>query len=260
MPGWRRSRLRLLRSRVSLTLLATAACEGVTGPNIPASLEKVSGDDQSTVAGTALPQPLVVKVANRSGVPVSGVAVTWAITAGGGSISLAAGAATDGLGQTSAVWTLGTAAGDNAVTATAQGVSGVSFAATSTPDRAAAVRISRDSLLLPALGDTVRLSASVVDRYNNVIASAKALWVSSDIEVVSVDSAGLVRAQKNGVAFVVATSAGNADTARTRVSQQVAGLAVSPSLDTISVVGGTLNLSVATFDRNGYLVVGAPVT
>lgn len=70
-----------------------------------------SGDQQSGTVGSALSQPLVIKV-TRQGIGVEqGQVVTFQVTAGGGSLS--AGADTtgaDGLVQT--VWTLGTRAGD----------------------------------------------------------------------------------------------------------------------------------------------------
>jgi hypothetical protein len=49
----------------------------------PARVVVAAGDDQSAVAGTALPTPLAVRVEDEHGNPVPGVAVAWTSSAGG---------------------------------------------------------------------------------------------------------------------------------------------------------------------------------
>src|SRR5690606_34432984 len=68
-----------------------------------------------------LPEPVVVEVRDNSDRPVSGVVVTWSISAGGGSLS-ATTSSTDGSGRAQVLWTLGTGAGVNRLNATVQGV------------------------------------------------------------------------------------------------------------------------------------------
>jgi plastocyanin len=91
----------------------------------------VSGDGQTAVVGTALPAPFVVRVTDAQSNAVSGVAVTWTVTAGGGSLS-AASTQTNSQGQASVTLTLGLTAGTNTVTASSAGLSGspVTFSAT----------------------------------------------------------------------------------------------------------------------------------
>jgi hypothetical protein len=101
-----------------------------TAPTVvPAALVLVSGSGQAAAAGQALPNPLVVKVTDASGNPVSGVTVNFAVTAGGGSLS-AAQATTTSTGTASVTWTLGVA-GTNTVVATSGTLSGspVTFSA-----------------------------------------------------------------------------------------------------------------------------------
>ncbi|MBC8123675.1 MAG: DUF4082 domain-containing protein [Gemmatimonadaceae bacterium] len=96
------------------------------------TLSKVSGDNQNGTVGTALSEPLVVRLTDSSDNPQAGVTISFAITAGDGSISNTS-ATTDANGQTSTVLTLGATAGVNGVSASAVGVGTVNFTASSNP-------------------------------------------------------------------------------------------------------------------------------
>lgn len=95
-------------------------------------LESVSGDGQSALVGTSLPEPLVVRARDGGGNPVPGLAVAWLAGNGGGSLAPAT-STTDADGLASTQWTLGSAAGANTATAVVSGVGTVGFSATSTP-------------------------------------------------------------------------------------------------------------------------------
>ncbi len=71
--------------------------------------------------GVALSAPLVARILDASGKPIQSVDVSWSVTSGNGSVSPAT-AKTDASGVASAVWTLGTVAGEQQVTATAGAV------------------------------------------------------------------------------------------------------------------------------------------
>jgi hypothetical protein len=95
-----------------------------------------SAQAQQARAGTDVPAPPSVLVKDLNGNGISGVAVTFEVTQGGGAIAPASGAiTTDGNGvATLTSWTLGTNPGANQVSASAQGVPGsVVFDATGTP-------------------------------------------------------------------------------------------------------------------------------
>lgn len=112
----------------------------------PGSLVRVSGDGQSGTAGSALAAPFVVRVQDAGGNPVSGVAVNFTVTSGGGSITPAT-ATTNASGQASATATLGATAGANSFTVTSVGLSGspMVFTATGTAGAAATlIRVSGD--------------------------------------------------------------------------------------------------------------------
>ncbi|HET8650538.1 MAG TPA: Ig-like domain-containing protein, partial [Gemmatimonadales bacterium] len=123
---------------------------GGTGPSDANTLERLTGDKQTGIAGQALPAPLVVRVHDKSGSAVSGVSVSFAVAAGGGSLSNSS-ATTDANGQASVTLTLGPAAGtnNNQVTASATGLTGspVTFTASATaPSPVVVGAISPDTL------------------------------------------------------------------------------------------------------------------
>ena len=91
----------------------------------------VSGDGQTGQAGTRLGSALVVRVLDEGDNPVSGVAVSWTVASGGGSVSPTS-ATTGADGQASTAWTLGPGVGAQRVQASAAGAGSVQFDATST--------------------------------------------------------------------------------------------------------------------------------
>ena len=93
---------------------------------------KISGDTQQGNTGTALTQPFVVEVQDGSSVAFEGVPVTFAVTAGDGTLS-ATSATTDVNGRALSTLTLGNTAGTNTVRVSVQGVSQtITFTATAT--------------------------------------------------------------------------------------------------------------------------------
>jgi len=96
-------------------------------PGPAASVAVVSGDAQSALAGTAVPAALTAQVRDQFGNGISGRSVTFAVSAGGGSITPSTGV-TDASGNASATaWTLGKSAALQSVNVT----SGI-FAVTAT--------------------------------------------------------------------------------------------------------------------------------
>ena len=93
---------------------------------------KISGDNQQGTAGAALAQPFVVEVRDGDSIAFVGVPVTFAVTAGGGTLS-ATSTTTDANGRTQSTLTLGNTGGTNTVTVSAQGASQTAtFTATAT--------------------------------------------------------------------------------------------------------------------------------
>ena len=94
----------------------------------PHTLTRISGIEQQGPAGAVLAQPFAVLVQNQNGDPVAGATVTFAVTAGGGTLSVET-ATTDAGGRASTTLTLGSDPGSNTVTATVAGLDPVTFSA-----------------------------------------------------------------------------------------------------------------------------------
>ena len=92
------------------------------------AIKKISGDNQSGRPGARLANPFVVEVVDENDDPVSGITVTFAVTAGGGSVSPTS-ATTNASGRAQTVLTLGDEIGDNTVTARVTGLRAVTFTA-----------------------------------------------------------------------------------------------------------------------------------
>ena len=106
-----------------------------TGLAVARTLDKPSGDGQEGAAGAALSEALVVEVRDQNGQTLAGVEVTFAVTAGGGTLSSTT-ATTDADGRATTMLTLGRTPGTNEVTATVADLEPVTFTATAeaTPD------------------------------------------------------------------------------------------------------------------------------
>lgn len=108
-------------AQVTATAGAATASASVTVTQVPAQLEKVSGDAQLGTVGQALADALVVQVNDSRGNPAAGIAVTFANTQEGGSLGTPA-AMTGTDGRASSTWTLGPTPGTaHQVTATVTG-------------------------------------------------------------------------------------------------------------------------------------------
>jgi hypothetical protein len=166
---------------------AAAACGGDgTGPDgagVPARLDVVAGDLQSATVGTELPQPLVVKVTDAKGKPVSGLVVNFVVTAGNGHV-FAGAVQTNGSGEARERWTLGTVTGDTqkVEVRTVDAGNGdkvvfATFRAVATPGAPMAI-----APVAPApagvagqpLSDSI--AAKVTDQYGNPVPGATVLW------------------------------------------------------------------------------------
>jgi len=89
----------------------------VSNQPLPATLLAESGGNQSALADSTLPQPLVARVTAGDGLGVAGVWVRFTVTSGGGTVS-ADSVLTDGTGRAAVSWTLARSFQPQIVTAT----------------------------------------------------------------------------------------------------------------------------------------------
>jgi hypothetical protein len=194
----------------------------IAGP--PASVAIVSGDGQSGTVGTELPAALTVRVTDTGARPVTGATVTWAVTAGGGTVTPTT-ATTDSNGTGSTRWTLGTSLGANSATATVAGSAAVTFEATSTAGATTSVSVTSPTAI-PYEGDTVQLAAVAKDQYGNAIPGKTATWTSSNPDTAPVSATGLLQAWGTGPVQVTANIDGIAGSVM---------LTLTPILATVTV-------------------------
>jgi len=168
----------------SVTFVATGAAAGGGGGGggvlTPAQIVLVSGNGQSGNVSAQLGQPMVVKVVDASGIPVSGTTVTWTIAAGnaGGSASPNS-SVTDGSGQASTIWTLGSKLFQQTLTASvAVPALSQALTATGTLGSSGAVLINGGNNQTGPTGSLLpsRLLAKVVDQNNNAVVGARVTW------------------------------------------------------------------------------------
>ena len=96
------------------------SAEGTLSPT-PSTLSIVSGDNQTGLTGEPLTNPSVVEVRDENGNPLEGVTVTFAVSAGGGSLSDTS-VETDANGLAQSILTLGGDPGTNTVEVTVEGI------------------------------------------------------------------------------------------------------------------------------------------
>lgn len=124
---------------------------------------------------------------------------------------------------------------------------------------ATTVSLSSSTANFSSLTDTLRLVATVKDQTGKPMQGATLSWVSSNTQVATVSSTGLVTSVGNGSAQIT-VSAGTATAAATVVVQQVAAsMEVTPSRAFL-VTADTLVLQATVRDSAGAAIAGHPVT
>ena len=145
-----------------VTFTATAAEQAS-----PHSLTKVCGDSQRGTVSRQLAKPFVVSVAAADSSAIAGVVVSFAVTAGGGTLA-AVTDTTDANGRAATRLTLGSELGTNAVSATVEGLASVSFTATGEEDPLASLfDLFNQSGKLAALPDRTQLLPNAPNPFNS---------------------------------------------------------------------------------------------
>ncbi|MFL5962507.1 MAG: OmpL47-type beta-barrel domain-containing protein [Gaiellaceae bacterium] len=215
-------------SPVTLNATGTAAAA--------ATLSALSGEGQSATVNTIVSTAPSVRVVDSFGNPVVGVAVTFAIDSGGGSVT-GGSATTTGSGvATVGSWTLGTGAGANMLAATSGGLNGspVTFTAAGTADSAAALAVNGGNNQSKTVDTNLATAPSVkvTDQFGNPVSGV-------------------------GVTFAVVSGGGSAT--GLSPSTNASGVAAVGSwklgtvggANTLSASSGSLTGSPLTFTANG---------
>ena len=178
----RPSPLQLTRAAASLALLSLGAALGACGdkklaPDVPASVNIVSGDSQTLLAGNRASTPLVVAIANGDGTPLSNAAVQWRVSSGGGSLETIVGT-TDANGKVSTVYRSPALAGTAAVTASAGGQSR-QFTVLIIADTTGTLVAYGGNGAAAIVGVPLTLTARATDRFGNPMSGVDVAWSTS---------------------------------------------------------------------------------
>lgn len=222
---------------LSATFLALGCGDETTDPErtmqgsltvFPAANEIVLGDTQQ----------LTAMVYDASGMEIAGAKILW-------SSSAPATATVDSLGLVRAV-----SVGAAVITANYDGASARADVRVLAPS-ATSVDLIPDTVVLSAVGDTLRPVVVVLDQLGRVIEDAPVTWSSSNDSVAIVDSAGLFLAVGVGRAWGTAASGAADKAVAVVVTQTPHSVAMSPPTATISQ-GDTIRLTAAAVDANGH--------
>ena len=166
---------------ISAVLLTTAAAACSSTPEATATtVTIVSGNNQTATVATAAGAPLVVKVTDQSGAPVTGVAVYFAP---GGTATLGSPLAyTDASGDASTTLTLGTASGLDSIIVSTAGVSNsATFTVMANPGAPAAIAVVSGDGQGTAAGSALPapLVVAVTDIYGNPVPGVPVDWAGA---------------------------------------------------------------------------------
>jgi hypothetical protein len=195
------------------------------------------GDDQRAAPGSAVPIAPSVKVTDSNGNAVAGVAVTFAATSGGGSVT-GNPASTNGQGiATVGSWILGETAGINTLTATAVGLIGSPVTFTATAGTATTLVLNGGDGQSAEVGSAVAIAPSVK------VTNAEGTGVA-DVQVTFAVASGggsitgsTATTDAQGIATVGSWTLGIVAGVNT-MTAKVAGLAGSPVTFTSSAIAG----------------------
>ncbi|MEP7383473.1 MAG: Ig-like domain-containing protein [Gemmatimonadota bacterium] len=201
--------------------------------------------DSATVSVHQTAQ-LIARVTDSTGSLLDARLLTW-------SSDTPSAVTVDGNGVVTAV-----ATGQARVTATAEGKSG-SAVVIVTPIPVASIEVTPTSGAL-VQGDTLLLSARLLDAQGRVLTGRVVSWISGAPMIASVDSRGHVTAIGPGTALIIASSEGVRTTISITVAAAtVAAVVTSPANATIQE-GTTVQLSASIMDARGRPMAGKVAT
>ena len=125
----------------------------------------------------------------------------------------------------------------------------------------AVVRISPDddTLRFGILGDTIRLSAEVLDANGHMVEGVQVAWATSDLGVATINRDGLLTAMGNGIATISASTHTVTASTRVEVDQVPVILNVLSTTDLLAI-GDSVRMTAQAFDAGGSPIVDADFT
>jgi len=260
------------QAQVTLTLGTTAGTVTVNGtisgvatpatftatatPGSPAALTPVSGNSQTAIGGSLLPNPLVVKVVDQYGNSVPGITVLFTVASGAGSLSSSS-VITDSNGRAQVTWRLGAVGAEHAVHASAGTLPAVTFTATAITGSPALLSVVSGSEQAATVGTMLPnpLVVKLTDEYSNPVPGVTVSFTvtagSGTLSPTSSATTANGQAQAN---LQLGTTAGTVT-----VRASVAGVSAPASLTATALAGAPASLSAVSGDRQTG-VVGSTLT
>lgn len=185
-------------------LAFAGACGSSTEPRVDVTPATITGTPTDTIratVGSTVVTPLTVVVKNQAGRSIDSAIVTFAVTSGGGSVSSTS-VHTDTAGRATTTWTLGPTAGVQSATATATGLTSVTFVAIAAAGAPATATKAAGDAQSAVAGATVATAPSVkvVDAFGNPLQNVLVTFaVASGSGAIT---GGLANTNASGIATV----------------------------------------------------------
>jgi adhesin/invasin len=202
------------------TNTATASLTGVTTPvtftlatvaGPISTLTKVGTDPTSVIAGDKFGTEVRVRARDSFGNVISNATITFAVTAGGGSVATAS-VKTGTDGDAATVFTTGKTVGANTATASVSGVSSaVSFSVTTVAGAPVKVGAPSTGIVLAIPSGAVPLGFTLKDANDNPTTGGTFTYTSRSTSIATVSSNGTVTAVAAGQVVIVASASQGSD-------------------------------------------------
>ena len=234
----------------SLSLLVLSVACGKDSPTEPSPVPEPARITitPASVALSSIGQTakLTATVYSNDNTEITGAVVTWS----SGDVAVAT---VDNAG-------LVTAVANGTAQITAQAGSASQRIQVTVMQEAGRIDIEPAMATLMSLGETVQLTATVVDQNDQQVVGAVVTWSSGDVAVATVDNAGLVTAVSNGTAQITAQAGSASQRIQVSVMQEAGRIDIEPAMATLMSLGETVQLTATVVDQNDQQVVGAVVT
>jgi len=236
----------------------TASSGGVSGiavaivlVNGPGAASIVVTPEVATLTSLGATQQYTATAIDANGNVLTGVVFQWASSHG-------AVASVNGTGLATAV-----GVGATAITASANGVTGVAVLSVSLPPGPPLfIIVSPASATLTTIGATQQFTAVAFDAMGVIVPGASFIWSSSNPAVATVAANGVATAVSQGTVSIVATTSGRTGSASLTVAVPIVPASVTilgPGERFINV-GNSTQFTAEVRDANGNIMPGVPVT
>lgn len=238
--AWLRLLVLLFLPLILVPLLLSAGCGKESQPTrpadpVPARIVISPPSGQLTAIGQLL--RLNATLYDAAGNTLTGLAIAWSSS----DIAVAT-VSDDGV-------VIARSEGTTLITAAAGGIRNqITVTVMRSPSR---IVVSPVSVLFTAIGDSLALSAVVLDAGDSEITDATLVWTSEDPSVATVDARGVVTAQMDGKTRVTVASGSVSARVAVTVNIPMDRIVVSPDSVNMKSIGETIQLSARVLDAAG---------